>query len=167
GSYILNGQPTERLSPAQLAGLRGRSVGFVFQSFHLLNHRTVLDNVALAGLYDHRPRSERLAQAAEMIDLVGLTPRLGALPATLSGGERQRVAIARALASRPAVLLCDEPTGNLDSARSEEIVALFESMNRAGFTIVMVTHDEALAARARRRLDVLDGQVHETAAARP
>ncbi|MDR1386206.1 MAG: ABC transporter ATP-binding protein [Propionibacteriaceae bacterium] len=167
GSYRLDGVATEQLTPAQRAGVRGRRIGFVFQSFHLLNHRTVLDNVALAGTYDKTPRATRLARAAEVIDLVGLTPRLGALPSTLSGGERQRVAIARALAARPTVLLCDEPTGNLDSARSQEIIALFETMHQAGFTIVMVTHDETLAARARRRLDVLDGVVRETERVRP
>jgi putative ABC transport system ATP-binding protein len=164
GRYVLDGHVTGELSQAQRAALRGSSIGFVFQSFHLMNYRSVLDNVALAGTYAKVPRSERLTRAAEAIELVGLGHRAGFRPSQLSGGERQRVAIARALAGRPKVLLCDEPTGNLDSRRAEEIVELFEQMNASGFTIVIVTHDESLARRAGRRIAVRDGYVSEGAA---
>ncbi len=161
GRYVLDGIDTGPLRPAERAALRGGRIGFVFQSFHLLPNRTALDNVALAGTYASTPRKVRLARAAEAIDMVGLSHRAGFLPSVMSGGERQRLAIARALAGRPAVLLCDEPTGNLDSERSEEIVALFERMNASGFTIVIVTHDEQLAARAGRRIEVRDGHVRD------
>ncbi|TAK71320.1 MAG: ABC transporter ATP-binding protein [Actinomycetota bacterium] len=161
GRYLLDGTDTGPLRPAQRAALRGSKIGFVFQSFHLLGNRTALDNVALAGVYAKTPRRERLVRATDAIAMVGLSHRANFLPSVMSGGERQRLAIARALAGRPAVLLCDEPTGNLDSERSEEVVALFEHMNAAGFTIVMVTHDEQLAARARRRIEVHDGHVRD------
>lgn len=161
GRYFLDGTDTGSLRPAQRAALRGSKIGFVFQAFHLLANRTALDNVALAGTYSKTPRKERLARAAQAIDMVGLSNRAGFLPSVMSGGERQRLAIARALAGEPAVLLCDEPTGNLDSERSEEIITLFEHMNEGGFTIVMVTHDERLAARAHRRIEVRDGHVQD------
>lgn len=161
GRYLLDGVDTGPLKPVYRAALRGSKIGFVFQSFHLLANRSALDNVALAGTYAKLSRKVRLERAAEAIELVGLSHRAGFLPSVMSGGERQRLAIARALAGRPAVLLCDEPTGNLDSERSEEILGLFERMNRAGFTIVIVTHDNDLAARARRRIEVRDGHVHD------
>ncbi|MFT3888692.1 MAG: ABC transporter ATP-binding protein [Arachnia sp.] len=164
GRYLLDGIDTGPLSPADRAALRGSKIGFVFQSFHLLANRTALDNVALAGTYAALPRTLRLERAAEAIELVGLSHRAEFLPAVMSGGERQRLAIARAVAGRPAVLLCDEPTGNLDTDRSEEIIALFEQMFAAGFTIVIVTHDERLAQRAHRQIEVRDGHVRDTSA---
>ncbi|MFC6154626.1 ABC transporter ATP-binding protein [Nocardioides yefusunii] len=167
GRYLLDGIDTGPLRPAQRAALRGSKIGFVFQSFHLLANRTALDNVALAGTYAKTPRKIRLARAAEAIEMVGLSHRAGFMPSVMSGGERQRLAIARALACRPAVLLCDEPTGNLDTERSEEILALFEQMNAAGFTIVIVTHDEQLAARAHRRIEVRDGNVRDLPTSEP
>jgi putative ABC transport system ATP-binding protein len=162
GRYTLDGFDTQALSASQRAALRGSRIGFVFQSFHLIAHRTVLENVALAGTYTRTPRKRRLALAAEAIDRVGLADRASFLPSQLSGGERQRVAIARAVAARPKVLLCDEPTGNLDTARAGEIVALFEAMHADGLTIAIVTHEESLAARARRQLHVRDGFVTVT-----
>jgi putative ABC transport system ATP-binding protein len=159
GSYRLDGIETTVLSAADRAALRGSKIGFVFQSFHLMNYRTVLDNVALAGTYNKIPRRERLERAAQAIDQVGLTSRAAFLPSTLSGGERQRVAIARALAANPAVLLADEPTGNLDTARSAEIVDLLLDTHLTGLTVLVVTHDIGLAAKLPRRIEVRDGQV--------
>ncbi|MDR0433313.1 MAG: ABC transporter ATP-binding protein [Bifidobacteriaceae bacterium] len=167
GRYVLDGYDTGALNPSERAALRGTRIGFVFQSFHLMAHRTVLENVALAGTYVRLPRRRRLAQAAEAIERVGLGHRSQFLPSQLSGGERQRVAIARAIAGRPKVLLCDEPTGNLDTHRAGEIVALFEQMHTDGMTVVVVTHDESLAGRAARQLHVRDGVVTDAAASRP
>ncbi|MDR3202961.1 MAG: ABC transporter ATP-binding protein [Bifidobacteriaceae bacterium] len=161
GRYLLDGRDVGELSASARAGLRGSRIGFVFQSFHLMNHRTVLENVAVAGMYTRARRGARLAAAREAIRRVGLDGRAGFEPSRLSGGERQRVAIARAVAGRPKVLLCDEPTGNLDSGRAGEIVELFEEMNAGGLTVVVVTHDESLAARAGRCLRVRDGLVAE------
>ncbi|MDR1295507.1 MAG: ABC transporter ATP-binding protein [Bifidobacteriaceae bacterium] len=159
GRYWLDGFDTGRLAPRQRAALRGSRIGFVFQAFHLMDHRSVLENVALTGTYSHLSRSRRHAAARDAIDRVGLTHRVDFLPSRLSGGERQRVAIARALAGSPKVLLCDEPTGNLDSHRAAEIIDLFEAMHADGLAVVVVTHDEGLAARAHRRLHVHDGEV--------
>jgi putative ABC transport system ATP-binding protein len=162
GHYVLDGFDTGALTAKQRAGLRGSRIGFVFQAFHLIEHRTVVENVALAGMYRARPKAERLAAARAAVDRVGLSHRADFLPSRLSGGERQRVAIARALAADPKILLCDEPTGNLDSRRAEEIVNLFEGLRRDGLSLVLVTHDEALAARADRCLRMFDGEVSET-----
>ncbi|MDR1151426.1 MAG: ABC transporter ATP-binding protein [Bifidobacteriaceae bacterium] len=159
GRYWLDGFDTGSLAPRGRAALRGSRIGFVFQAFHLMDHRSVLENVALTGTYSHLSRSRRHAAAREAIDRVGLTHRVDFLPSHLSGGERQRVAIARALAGSPKVLLCDEPTGNLDSHRAAEIIDLFEAMHADGLAVVVVTHDEDVAARASRRLHVRDGQV--------
>jgi putative ABC transport system ATP-binding protein len=159
GRYVLDGFDTGNLSVRERAGLRGSRIGFVFQAFHLIAHRTVVENVALAGLYSHRPKTERVKAARLAVDRVGLSHRAEFLPSHLSGGERQRVAIARALAANPRMLLCDEPTGNLDSRRAGEIVELFEVLRADGLTVVIVTHDESLAARAARRLHVHDGVV--------
>ncbi|MDR2252983.1 MAG: ATP-binding cassette domain-containing protein [Bifidobacteriaceae bacterium] len=159
GRRVVDGLDTARLSARERAGLRGSRIGFVFQAFHLIEHRTVVENVALAGMYRGRPKAERLAAARVAVDRVGLSHRADFLPSRLSGGERQRVAIARAVAADPKVLLCDEPTGNLDSRRAAEIIGLFEGLSRDGLCLVLVTHDEQLAARADRRLRMRDGAV--------
>jgi len=159
GSYNLDGINTATLSDKERAGLRSRRIGFVFQSFHLLPHRSVLENVMLAEVYrkqSHRGRRERALAA---IERVGLSHRADFLPTKLSGGEKQRVAIARALVGSPSLLLCDEPTGNLDSKSSADLLDLFESLNRQGLTLVVVTHDEKIANRAGRRVHIIDGSL--------
>jgi putative ABC transport system ATP-binding protein len=162
GTYLLNGTDTAALSEAERAGLRGRSIGVVFQSFHLMSWRTAAENVALAGLYAGVRRRDRLTAAAEALDRVGMAHRAQALPAMLSGGECQRVAIARALAGRPSLLLCDEPTGNLDTAATAVVLELLGQLHRDGATILMITHDPLVAARAGRRLTMADGIVRDT-----
>lgn len=157
GTYRLDGFDTAALTPAERAGLRGSRIGFVFQSFHLIGSRSVADNVAMAGMYGDTGRRERRAAAHEMLGRVGLAGRADASPAVLSGGERQRVAIARALATRPALLLADEPTGNLDSSNAAGILDLFLELHAGGTTIVMITHDDAVAASARRQVVMADG----------
>ena len=146
GTYRFNGADVGALPDGQRTALRGRGIGFVFQAFHLLEYRTTVENVALALLYHSVPRAQRLAAAAEALRRVGLGHRLSATPRTMSGGERQRVAIARALVHRPSVLLCDEPTGNLDSSMADSVIGLLTGLNHDGLTVVMITHDERLAA---------------------
>lgn len=167
GRYELDGWDTGSLSDADRTALRGRHIGFVFQAFHLLPYRSALENVALAQLYAGTPRRAREEAAVDALNRVGLGHRLHAAPTTLSGGERQRVAIARALAANPRLLLCDEPTGNLDSATAEEVLALFDRLHAEGQTIVLVTHDPTVAARAHRRLHLVDGTVSEAAPRTP
>jgi len=157
GAYHLDGHDTAALSAAHRAGLRGARLGFVFQAFHLVPSRSVTENVTMAGMYAGATRSSRRSAAIEVLERVGLGHRLDAAPSALSGGERQRVAIARALASRPALLLADEPTGNLDSATSDDILGLFAELHADGVTIVMITHDEGVAALAQRTLRMTDG----------
>jgi len=159
GSYRLDGVETTALSDRQRAGLRSQRIGFVFQSFHLLPYRTVLENVMLAEIYRHGPRHGRRERALAAIERVGLLHRADFLPSKLSGGERQRVAIARAIVGSPSLLLCDEPTGNLDSRSSAAILDVLEDLNRDGLTIIVVTHDETVASRANRRIHVVDGRV--------
>jgi putative ABC transport system ATP-binding protein len=161
GSYRLDGVDTGTLSDGDRSALRGRRIGFVFQAFHLLPYRTVLENVQLALLYNQTPRGRREQAAAGALEAVGMGPRLGALPTTLSGGERQRVAIARALVSQPSLLLCDEPTGNLDSRNAAGLMDLLDRLNTAGFTIVVITHDGAVAAHAGRAVAISDGLLSE------
>lgn len=160
GRYMLNGIDVGPLKEADRTALRGREMGFVFQSFHLLPHRTVMENVALAQLYTGQPAGERLINAAETLAKVGLSHRASALPTTLSGGERQRVAIARALVNKPALLLCDEPTGNLDSGTSSTILDLLDQMHANGYTLLVITHDPNVAARGKRVITVMDGVLH-------
>jgi macrolide transport system ATP-binding/permease protein len=157
GRYFIDGIDTTELTDKQRAGLRSRRIGFVFQSFHLLPYRTVLENVMLAEVYRKQPSRGRQERALAAIEQVGLSHRANYLPAKLSGGEMQRVAIARALVGSPSLLLCDEPTGNLDSKSSAAILDIFEKLNRGGLTLVIVTHDEKVANRATRRVHIIDG----------
>lgn len=161
GRYILAGRDTTGLSDSELAQLRNREIGFVFQSFHLLPRYTALENVALPLVYAGIPRRERLRRAADMLNAVGLGDRLHHRPNELSGGQRQRVAIARALVNQPSLLLADEPTGNLDSTTSEEILRLFLDLNARGHTVVIVTHEPDIAARMRRQIILRDGLIAE------
>jgi putative ABC transport system ATP-binding protein len=163
GQYWLNGADTGLLSAKQRAILRGTRVGIVFQAFHLMNWRPAIDNVALAGMYAGIPLAIRRATAAEALRLVGLGHRLNALPSTLSGGECQRVAIARALALDPSLLLCDEPTGSLDSVSADIVLGLLAKLNDAGVTILVITHDPVVAAHARRTISIADGVVRGVA----
>lgn len=159
GSYILDGIDTSSLSERQRAGVRGSRIGFVFQSFHLLNHRTAVENVVLAELYSTESRSDRTDRAIQALERVGLGHRLDAYPTTLSGGERQRVAVARALVGRPSLLLADEPTGNLDSQTTASILDMLDDLNRSGLTLAVITHDPEVARRAERQLTIRDGVV--------
>jgi macrolide transport system ATP-binding/permease protein len=157
GNFFFDGIDTAKLIDKQRAGLRSQRIGFVFQSFHLLPYRTVLENVMLAEVYRKRLRSGRRARALESIERVGLSHRMDFFPMKLSGGEIQRVAIARALMGSPSLLLCDEPTGNLDSKSSAAILDLLEKLNQEGLTVVVVTHNEEIANRAARRVHLVDG----------
>ncbi len=160
GSYLLRGQDVTRMSTAVLAELRNREIGFVFQNFNLLPRTSALENVETPLIYAGVHKKERRQRAREALRHLGLGERLGHLSNQLSGGQQQRVAIARALVNRPALLLADEPTGNLDTATSTEILALLEALHRdEGLTIVMITHDPEVAARAQRSLLVRDGRL--------
>lgn len=161
GQYLFEGIDVSLLRDAQRAALRGRRIGFVFQSFHLLTYRRVVENVMLAEVYLHLSRSGRRQRAEQMLDRVGMGHRIDFLPSRLSGGERQRVAIARALMADPALLLCDEPTGNLDSRTTGEILALFQRLVDEGITLVTITHDAEVAAHAGRRVRMTDGELVE------
>lgn len=163
GEYALAGHLTGQLSEDQRAAVRASTIGFVFQSFHLMQHRTVLDNVLMPMLYSGVPRAEREDRAHEALRRVGLSHRLQFLPGVLSGGERQRVAVARAVVSGPRLLLADEPTGNLDQRTSGEVMELFEELNADGLTLVLITHDDAIARRAHRIIRIADGQLSEVA----
>ena len=161
GTYHFSGIDVAGLSDKRRAGLRSRGIGFVFQSFHLLAHRTVVENVMLADVYRKAPMRGRHDRAAAALDQVQLTHRAEFLPTRLSGGERQRVAIARALLGSPHLLLCDEPTGNLDSTTTEAILELFDVLNAQGMTIITITHEHDVAARARRQIRIVDGSLQE------
>jgi putative ABC transport system ATP-binding protein len=159
GMYELRGRGVQSLDDAELSRTRNREIGFVFQSFNLLPQLSVRENVELPMIYAGIPRAERSRRAAEAIARVSLQDRAGHRPNELSGGQRQRVAIARALVNRPAILLADEPTGNLDSKTGVEIMALFAELHAAGNTIILVTHDRSVALHARRIVHVKDGVV--------
>jgi putative ABC transport system ATP-binding protein len=159
GTYMLDGVDVSKLTDDELARIRLRKIGFVFQGFNLLPLTDALHNVALPLFYAGVPRAERLALAAEALEQVGLGSRGGHQPSQLSGGEQQRVAIARALINKPAVLLADEPTGNLDSTTGEEVMGIFSQLHARGHTIIMVTHDREVARKARRLIGLRDGSV--------
>jgi putative ABC transport system ATP-binding protein len=159
GSYRLNGTPVETLNDDQLADLRNRELGFVFQQFHLLPQLSALENVMLPMVYAGVPAAERRARAEAALIRVGLAERLHNKPNQLSGGQQQRVAIARAIINKPALLLADEPTGALDSRTTEEVLAIFDELHRSGMTVVMVTHEDDVAARAERVVHFRDGRV--------
>jgi putative ABC transport system ATP-binding protein len=161
GRYLLDGLDTSALGDKDRSALRGRRIGIVFQAFHLLPYRTALENVLVAELYNRTPRGDRFRAAAGALGEVGMGHRLDALPTTLSGGESQRVAIARALVNRPSLLLCDEPTGNLDSRNAASLMDLLDRLNSGGLTIVIITHDAAVAAHAGRTVTISDGVLSE------
>lgn len=163
GEYRLEGILTSALDERARAAERAGQIGFVFQSFHLMARRTVLENVMMPMLYNGTRRVEREPRAASALERVGLAERSSFLPGFLSGGERQRVAIARALASGPSILLADEPTGNLDQATTGEIMDLFEELNRDGLTVAIITHDVEVARRATRSVRISRGRLSEVA----
>jgi putative ABC transport system ATP-binding protein len=168
GHYRLNGTPVEELDDEALAAIRNKEIGFVFQTFNLLPRTSALENVELPLVYSGMPRRERRRQARTALDRVGLGDRVDHRPNELSGGQRQRVAIARALVNEPSILLADEPTGNLDSVTSAEIMDLFDELSAAGNTIILVTHEADIAARCGRQVVLRDGKVlSDTGAAVP
>ena len=163
GVYELDGQKIEQYSEGELARIRNHKIGFIFQNFNLLSKMTAFENVELPLIYQRLPASERRARVEEVLALVELTDRKKHKPTELSGGQQQRVAIARALATRPSLLLADEPTGNLDSKTGKEILTLFKRLHAEGNTIVLITHDQTVADQASRRIRISDGRVQEVA----
>ena len=159
GSYRLNNTPVEELSDDQLADLRNRDLGFVFQQFHLLPQLSALDNVIMPMIYAGVPAAERRQRARAALERVGLGQRLNNKPNQLSGGQQQRVAIARAIINQPALLLADEPTGALDSQTTAEVLDIFDALHRGGMTVVMVTHEDDVAARAEKIVYLRDGRI--------
>jgi len=163
GSYHLDGLPIEQYSENQLAQIRNRKIGFVFQSFNLIPKLSAEENVELPLIYQKVPRAERQKRVKAALERVGLTHRAKHLPTELSGGQQQRVAIARALVTNPSLILADEPTGNLDSKTSREIMDIFHELHAQGNTIVLITHDNDVAKQASRAIHILDGQITEVA----
>jgi putative ABC transport system ATP-binding protein len=161
GSYVLNGREVARMSDDELAAIRNQEIGFVFQTFNLLPRTSALQQVELPLVYGGLSRKDRRERAIQSLKAVGLGDRMSHQPSELSGGQRQRVAIARALINDPSILLADEPTGNLDSQTGQEIMALFDELNRKGNAIVLVTHEEDIAAHARRIVRLLDGRIRD------
>ena len=161
GTYVLDGTPVEELDDDGLALIRSRSIGFVFQSYNLLPRTTALENVATPLMYQGVGKKERLARAAVALERLGLGDRMGHEPSELSGGQQQRVGIARALVTEPALILADEPTGNLDSHSGAEVLELFRDLHAIGRTIVLITHDADVAAAADRAVHLRDGQLQE------
>lgn len=157
GSYILNGKDVSQMSDDELAEIRNTEIGFVFQTFNLLPRTTALDNVALPMVYAGKSKSDRNKRAEEVLTDVGLSDRMDHKPNQLSGGQRQRVAVGRALVNKPSIILADEPTGNLDSKTGYEIMGLFDEIHKAGNTVIMVTHEEDIAAHANRIIRLRDG----------
>jgi ABC-type lipoprotein export system ATPase subunit len=161
GTYRLDGVDVNELDDVARAGLRGRKIGFIFQAFHLLPHRTVLENVMLAELYVGAPRQGRRERALQALERVGLEDRAEFVPTRLSGGQRQRAAIARSLMAEPSLLLCDEPTGNLDSKSAANVLDILGELAHGGLTLIVITHDENVAAKADRRVRIIDGHLIE------
>jgi putative ABC transport system ATP-binding protein len=161
GSYVLNGREVARMTDDELAAIRNQEIGFVFQTFNLLPRTSALQQVELPLVYSGLSRRDRRERAAKALAAVGLADRMNHQPNEMSGGQRQRVAVARALVNNPSILLADEPTGNLDSQTGNEIMALFDELNSRGNTIVLVTHEEDIAAHARRIVRLLDGKVRD------
>ncbi|HRY83716.1 MAG TPA: ABC transporter ATP-binding protein [Candidatus Cloacimonadota bacterium] len=159
GSYFLDEQLVSELPKSELSQIRNKKIGFVFQSFNLLPHLNIQKNVELPLMYAGMPMRRRKQKATEILDSVGLLDRLKHKPSELSGGQRQRVAIARAIVNDPSILLADEPTGNLDSQAGGDILEIFERLHKAGNTVIMVTHDAAVAKRADRVIHIMDGQI--------
>jgi ABC-type lipoprotein export system ATPase subunit len=159
GAYLLDGLDTSDLNDRERAAVRGQRIGFVFQAFHLLNTRSVLENVMVGQIYNRINRGERRRRAQAALERVGLGHRVTFRPDRLSGGERQRVAVARAIVHSPSILLCDEPTGNLDSGTTDSIMELFEELHDDGLTLIVITHDEGVASRSRRRIHMIDGRI--------
>ena len=163
GTYFLDGLPIEAYSENQLAQIRNQKIGFVFQSFNLIPKLSAEENVELPLIYQKVPRAERQKRVKAALERVGLTHRAKHLPTELSGGQQQRVAIARALVTNPSLILADEPTGNLDSKTSREIMDIFHELHAQGNTIVLITHDNDVAKQASRAIHILDGQITEVA----
>lgn len=161
GEYLLDGQAIEKYSDDELAKIRNRKIGFVFQNFNLLSRMTAQENIELPLIYQGVSANERRARAQAAIERVGLSDRAKHKPTELSGGQQQRVAVARALATKPSLILADEPTGNLDSRTGNDIMKLFCELNEAGNTIVLITHSEKVAAQAQRRIRIMDGHLEE------
>jgi putative ABC transport system ATP-binding protein len=161
GTIEIDGMDVGAAPERDRAAVRAHRIGFVFQSFHLLPHRTAAENVMLAQVYADLPRRRRYGTAIAALGQVGLAHRANALPTALSGGERQRVAIARALVNNPSLLLCDEPTGNLDTVTTDELTGLLGSLHQAGATLLVITHNPAVAARAQRQITISDGYLEE------
>ena len=159
GTYILNGKDVSQMSDDELAGIRNKEIGFVFQTFNLLPRTTALDNVALPMVYAGYKKPQRVERATEVLTQVGLSDRMDHRPNQLSGGQRQRVAVARALVNRPSIILADEPTGNLDSKTSLEIMGLFNEIHSNGNTVILVTHEEEIATYAHRVIRLRDGVI--------
>ncbi|MCC5785403.1 MAG: ABC transporter ATP-binding protein [Phycisphaerales bacterium] len=159
GEYLLRGRNVEAMDDDELSAFRGRTIGFVFQAFNLIPQLTIEDNVAVPLFYQHVDKKKRLERAVGALERVGLGDRVGHRPSELSGGQQQRVAIARALVTEPVVLMADEPTGNLDSKTGEAILKMIEELHNAGLTIIMVTHDDAIAERCERIVRLADGLV--------
>jgi putative ABC transport system ATP-binding protein len=159
GEYILNGKKVENMSDNELTEIRNKEIGFIFQSYNLLARMTVLRNVILPMAYGGIPKEKRIKKAMEFLTTVGLQDKLKSLPNQLSGGQKQRVAIARALSMEPAILLADEPTGNLPTHQSNEIISIFEDLNKKGHTVVVITHNDEIAKRAKRIISLVDGKI--------
>ena len=161
GTYLLDGMPIESYSENELAKVRNRKIGFVFQNFNLIPKMTAEENVELPLIYQQVPRAERRRRVKEALELVGLANRAKHMPTELSGGQQQRVAIARAIVTEPKLILADEPTGALDSKTSQEIIDIFHGLHQQGNTIVLITHDNDVAAQAARSIRILDGRITE------
>lgn len=159
GKYFLDGSDTSKLKDHALATLRNRKIGFIFQNFNLLNRTSALENVALPLIYSGVGTAERHARAKKMLEMVGLGDKLNSHPNQLSGGQQQRVAVARALVTDPEIILADEPTGNLDSKTGDEIMALLKNLNKEGKTIILITHSNEIAKKAKRVIQIKDGKV--------